>query len=411
VANINLVSVDRSVYDLCIEVLATLPVSGWMASPSSQYDGTADLHVWNYQPDVAIPDGINPSQHIFLVSRSDLTSFRERIGIPGVNVILKPVSRVALSSQLALAISANEEQVTAESSFRADRDAMLQCLIQANLRFQEYDQERTNFLSRAMHDFLAPLTTLSGYCSLMLNELLGGLNANQREVMERMQHSAKRLSRLANSMFELSVGGQIKRTPRAEAGDVRKCVDQAIHEMRPLADSKHISYSVNLVGQAAPLFFESDRIEQVIINILDNACRFTPPYGQVEIQGYPFFWERRKQHTKSETGPDRRHVDSRDPNSYRIDVRNSGEPIPDHQLKRIFEEYTSYAGSHDRSGAGLGLAISYMILQQHNGHIWAENSNIGPQFAFVLPFADGRIQNKQAPDEKTVLPKMMEEVM
>ena len=73
------------------------------------------------------------------------------------------------------------------------------------------------------------------------------------------------------------------------------------------------------------------------------------------------------------------------PNGYRIDIRDSGSAIPQHHMERIFEEYTSYAGGRDRSCGGLGLAICRLIMTQHDGHVWAENTNSGPVFSFVLP--------------------------
>ena len=93
-----------------------------------------------------------------------------------------------------------------------------------------------------------------------------------------------------------------------------------------------------------PLYFEAGQIEQVLINILDNACKFTPRAGTIEIRGYPYFWERRALR-KSSVPPaaERRRQTSRDPNTYRIDIRDSGTPIPAEHLERIFEEYTSYA--------------------------------------------------------------------
>jgi K+-sensing histidine kinase KdpD len=59
--------------------------------------------------------------------------------------------------------------------------------------------------------------------------------------------------------------------------------------------------------------------------------------------------------------------------------------IPGPHTEKIFEEYTSYAGAQDRSGAGLGLAICKMVINRHQGHIWAENTSDGALFSFVLP--------------------------
>ena len=82
---------------------------------------------------------------------------------------------------------------------------------------------------------------------------------------------------------------------------------------------------------------------------------------------------------------ERRRRSVHEPNSYRVDISDSGSAIPSEHLNRIFEEYTSYGGGRDRSGGGLGLAICKMIINQHNGRVWAENRDTGPLFSFVLP--------------------------
>ena len=263
---------------------------------------------------------------------------------------------------------------------------MLQCLIQTNLKLQEYDQERTNFLARAIHDFRAPLTALCGYSGLLLGEELGPLTEDQKEVLQRMHYSAKRLSRMTSAMFQLSIGQHVETKPNFQQSDVRECIDQAVHELMPFADEKRISFSVELSPVEEPLFFERAQLEQVLINILDNACKFTPKQGLVEIQGYPFFWERRRHTTSGPRKSDRRAKELHAPNSFRVDIRDSGPGIAAEHLDRIFEEYTSYSGGQDRSGGGLGLAICRLILSRHQGRIWAESSSEGAVFSFVLPF-------------------------
>jgi signal transduction histidine kinase len=383
--NIKLVSEDGELYKLCREILAeSAGEQPWTitAVPANDAWKDADLHIWDFQPNVVIPDyvGRRPSKHLFLVDRKDLASFRENTGAGESNILLKPVTRATLSAFLDLAFSGRTA-----SSLRADRDEILQCLIQANLKLQEYDQDRTNFLARAVHDFRAPLTAVSGYCGLLLSEPLGPLTESQREVLRRMKNSAARLSRMASAMFHLSVGRHVKRRPELQKGDIRDCLDQALHEIAPFADEKGIAITPTLEPLDYDLYFEAGQIEQVLINILDNACKFTPKAGSIEIRGYPFFWERRTLVSSVPLNAERRRRPAHDANSYRIDITDSGNAIPEEHLLRIFEEYTSYAGGRDRSGGGLGLAICRMILAQHEGRVWAENTHVGPRFSFVLP--------------------------
>jgi signal transduction histidine kinase len=268
-------------------------------------------------------------------------------------------------------------------SLRADRDEILQCLIQANLKLQEYDQDRTNFLARAIHDFRAPLTAITGYCGLLIGEDLGKLTNQQREVLERMHRSAKKLSRMAGAMFQLSIAPRLELKLDLRPGEIRNCIEQAVHELLPCAEEKRLSISVDISASPEPLVFEHMQIEQVLVNLLDNACKFSPKGGSIEVRGYPYLWTQT-------SGNDERLAmadsESRGFNSYRVDVGDSGPGIPPTHMGKIFEEYTSYCGGVDRSGGGLGLAICRMILTHHKGRIWASSTHKGAVFSFVLPF-------------------------
>jgi signal transduction histidine kinase len=385
---VKLVSEDRDLYKLCRESLNDIPGHAWdiSAVAGQEHDDGSDLWLWDYQPAIVLPEftSHSPSKHLFLVSRKDLASFRSRTSVDA-HILLKPVTRATLAAFLGLAVSAHDDRTSIAKSLRADRDEILQCLIQTNLKLQEYDQDRTTFLARAVHDFRAPLTAISGYCGLLLGEPLGPLTESQREVLRRMQHSTKRLSRMAAAMFQLSVGRHVKRRVDLQRGDIRECLEQALHEIAPFADDKAIAITTDLGSCDDSLYFEAGQIEQVLINVLDNACKFTPRAGAIELRGYPYFWERRT--TKSSLPPtsERRRHNVAEPNAYRIDIRDSGNAIPAEHIDHIFEEYTSYAGGRDRSGGGLGLAISRMIIAQHDGRVWAENTELGPMFSIVLP--------------------------
>jgi len=386
---LRLVSKDAELHKMCRDILQDISEHLWTVVTEVPSVGAneSELYIWDYQPDVDLPYAANVSStHLYLVHRKDINQFYQIAGTTQANILLKPVTRATLAAFLGLAVAAHRERVSTAKSLRADRDEMLQCLIQANLKLQEYDQDRTNFLARAVHDFRAPLTAVSGYCGLLLSEPMGQLNDDQKEVLRRMQHSAKRLSRMAAAMFQLSVGKRVKRHPELQSIDIRDCVEQSLHEIAPFADSKRITITVDLDEEPSTLLSEPGQIEQVLVNLFDNACKFTPKDGEIRLRGYSFFWERRTHQAEGSFTHDRRRRNSKDPNSYRIDMVDSGPAIPSEHLDQIFEEYTSYGGGNDRSGGGLGLAICRMIVTQHGGHVWAENTAAGPMLSFVLPF-------------------------
>jgi signal transduction histidine kinase len=393
IMNVRLVSQDGDLYKLCREILSEFPGrDSHLFGPTAENGpSNTDLHIWDFQSNGDLPSEFDQglSRHLFLVHRKDVARFHERLGRTDTNILLKPLTRATLSAFLGLAVSAHEDRVSTANRLRADRDEILQCLIQTNLKLQEYDQDRTNFLTRAVHDFRAPLTAVSGYSGLLLSEALGPLREDQKEVLRRMQHSTKRLSRMASAMFQLSVGRHVKRHLDLREEDVRECIEQALHELAPIAGGKLISVSVDLDPETPLLYFESNLVVQVLVNLLDNACKFTPKSGEIVIRGYPFFWERRSPHNSTAPVRERRRQESHKPNSYRLDILDSGPLVPEGCMEKIFEEYTSYAGGHDRSGGGLGLAICRMIVTQHEGIVWAENTDNGPVFSFVLPLVPG----------------------
>jgi signal transduction histidine kinase len=387
-----LVTSDTSLAKLCRDVLAAVAGRNWTLSTSDPADSVspADFYLWDFDPDYSPRPAPNmAARHLYLVDPEALHSFRHVVGNTEANILLKPVTRPILAAYLALAVNSHEECVSSTHSLRADRDEMLQCLIQANLRLQEYDQERTNFLVRAIHDFRASLTALSGYCGLLLSEALGELTSDQSETIRRMQHSTNRLSRMANGMFELGVSRRVQRSPDFRRADFLDCLEQANHEIAPFARDKNITIETDVAPTPSNLYFDTCQIEQVLINLLDNACKFTPRGGSIEIKGYPHFMDRRDSRQVTPTLVERRSRFSNEPNAFRIDIRDSGSRIQPDQLQQIFEEYTSSGGKQDRSGGGLGLAICRFIVEQHGGRIWAENTEAGPLFSFTLPLRSG----------------------
>jgi len=406
---IRLVSSDRFLYRLCREVLLGFRDRAWDFGMVSSYDRArgSDLFLWDVPGDMPFPGSDFDPEHkgIFLIARRHLKLLQRRDGLAGFNLILKPVNPVLLRALLEDAVSQYEarsvEGQIAEQ-MRLERDEMLQHLLHANLRLQEYDQDRTNFLAHSVHDFRAPLTAVQGYCSLLLDGQLGQLSAEQLKVLERMQRSVRRLSRLTAGMFQMSVGPQAPRKPNRRDGDVQACIAQAVHEVKPVLESKYIDLRVEVNPPAETLYIDEMQIEQVLVNLLDNACRFTPRNGTIEIRGFPVFWDRRyPQMTEGLDLPDRRESVSHNQNAYRIEVRDSGPGVPDGELERIFEEYTTASSGNDWSRAGLGLAICHQIVNAHRGIVFAESKGPGATFVFVLPHAEkaSQIENPPGPAE------------
>jgi signal transduction histidine kinase len=382
---VQLHSRDERVFELCRRTLQSLDENdfGLRSERPDQVHVPVDLTIWDidatFDPRDLQKDGV-AHQTILIVARERLDWLRESLPNHVTAVLLKPVAEGPLRVCL-------EQALNRVKSTKNDSRALLQFSLEAIVKLQEYDQDRTNFLARAVHDFRAPLTALRGYCGLLLDQQLGPVETSQAEVLLRMNHSIERLSRMTEDMFQLSVGNRSDFKVSLRNLDLAACIDQAVHEIKPLVDEKEINLTVDM--QASPDSARVDRgqIEQVLINILDNACKFTPRDGSIKVRGYPFFWERRRMTIPGPDAIERRFAKFCTPNVYRIDIQDSGPAIPRGQLSTVFEEYARCGGGQDRSGAGLGLAICKLIISRHHGRIWAEADADGNVFSLVLPFA------------------------
>lgn len=395
VIKVALISKDQSIAGSCRTILAELfgPEFTLTMGFTRELVSQADLCIWDFVPGETDPilQAIEVGRlqsDLFVVHRSDVEALRDLMGSPNVNLLLKPLLPATLRAFLGEVCQRWREldKDFAARRLRMERDEMLQCLIQANLRLQEYDQNRTTFLARSLHDFRAPLTAISGYCALLLGHDLGSVTTEQREVLGRMQNSLLRLSHMTQAMFQLSVANTVEQKLVFQQGDLRKCVEQAMQEVAPFIAEKRIAITAD-VDRSNLLSFDKALVERTLINLLDNASKFTPRAGAIDIKGYPYFWDRRiGQAARIDASMDRRIEQGNTPNSFRVDVHDSGPGIPVAHLDKIFEEFTSYSGGQDRSGGGLGLAICRMIVRQHRGRIWAENSPTGAVFSLVLPY-------------------------
>jgi signal transduction histidine kinase len=396
-----LISRDEALADLCRKVLDETCGPGWTLALGRNGHEIAsyDLCIWDFSSsEIALPHDLGLADlkmHLFLVPENSFVAFQALPGSSNLNVLLKPVTRASLRAFLSGGASPHRTNpcdgaAARSGALRAERDQILQFLIHANLKLQEYDQERTNFLVRSMHDFRAPLTAVSGYCALVLEEELGPLTTELREVLKKMQQSAARMSRIVTAMFHLSTGQRLDNKPKLEAADLRDCVDQALYELSPFLEDKQILTLVEIASPPEGLLFDKTQLEQALVNLLENACKFTPRAGTIEVKGYPFFWNRRVgRGTPIDPAVDRRMRQVNDPNAFRVDVRDSGPGIPASHVEKIFEGHTSYFSGDDRSGGGLGLAICRMIFERHQGRIWAESTPRGALFSFVLPVSRG----------------------
>jgi signal transduction histidine kinase len=405
---IRLVSRDRHVERLCREGLAKLRGTAWSLhlDPDDRLETAVDLSIVDLdglgEPyPVATPgeDHGNGHARILLYSQERLRTIQG--ALPAATIVLKPLQRELFLALLECAIQQcgagkDSKAQAVEQPEASGSERLLQQVLGASVELQRFHSRQMHFLARGLHDLRAPLTAIEGYSGLLLAERFGPLTAMQRENLRRMQQSVGRLSRMTTDIFDLSLGERGSEEPELQPGDLAQRIQQVLDEMMPSADGKQIHLSSNIAPPPAPLHFDDAQIHSVLTNLLENACRFTPRNGSIEVGGRPVFWERRRPEVREAVERERRAQDLRRPNAYRVDIHDSGPGVPAEHLDSIFEPYTSYSGSQDRAGSGLGLAICRMVINAHGGRIFAEPGEQGAVFSFVLPFAERPAQGRQA---------------
>jgi two-component system phosphate regulon sensor histidine kinase PhoR len=147
---------------------------------------------------------------------------------------------------------------------------------------------------------------------------------------------------------------------------VPSLVEAAIDRMRSQAERRNISIETNLPGQLPEIEADPRRVEQVLVNLIHNAIKFSDPYKSITVGA------------------------KRDSNHVIVFVADQGIGIPPDDLPRIFERFYKTDQARSGRGTGLGLAISKHIINLHGGDIWAESElNQGSTFYFSLPTVDG----------------------
>jgi PAS domain S-box-containing protein len=239
----------------------------------------------------------------------------------------------------------------------------IQWLLRDITERKELDALREDLTSMIYHDLRSPLANIVS--SL---EVLGGLIDPQDEsahtILGIASNSTARIQRLVDSLLDLN---------RLEAGqpivdqslaDPAALIHQALKDVSIAAEGRRQKLNANLPDHLPLLWVDAGMAHRVLVNLLENASKFTPTEGFIEVGAqsdgeWLEFW-----------------------------VRDNGSGIPAEEQERIFEKFMRLRGREKPSGLGVGLAFCRLAVQGHGGHIWVESQNgNGATFHFTLPLA------------------------
>jgi signal transduction histidine kinase/CheY-like chemotaxis protein len=228
---------------------------------------------------------------------------------------------------------------------------------------------KTEFLATMSHEIRTPLNGVIGYAELLVQA--GDLSPAQSRSAARIQEAGQALLTVVNDVLDFSKieAGQIDLDPQPFGPAA--LADGAVSIVRTAADAKRLALGVETAPGLAPrLVGDPDRLRQVLLNLVNNAIKFTPA-GRVTL------------HLASTPLPDGRHA-------LRVAVSDTGIGIPADGLGQLFQRFSQVDGSIQRrfGGTGLGLAISRQLVEAMGGEIGVESRpGAGSTFWFTVPLA------------------------
>lgn len=240
-------------------------------------------------------------------------------------------------------------------------------LASANEKLKELDRLKSQFLSVATHELRTPLSIILGYNSMLAETLEEKLNEDEKEILRESVAACKRLIRLVNSMLDLTQIERGKMRMNFAQADLRQVIQGVVTLFQLEAKGKGISLNLSMPSRLPKIEVDSERVEQVLINLLGNAMKFTDTGGHVSVGV--------------------RMVPAE--NVVQISVQDDGIGIPPEAQSLIFDEFAQIrrqTSNRHREGSGLGLAIAKRIVEAHQGSIEVTSlPGTGSTFTFTLP--------------------------
>jgi PAS domain S-box-containing protein len=259
----------------------------------------------------------------------------------------------------AIPIQVNVRPVEFESAI------LLQWIIHDISERKALDDLRNDLMSMVYHDLRAPLANIISSLDLLSGIINDKEDEDVDSIMKVAFHSTARIERMINSLLDINrlESGQEIVTQRAV--DVSSLVGDATKEVEQLASNRNQKLHIHIPknGNHTFVWVDEEMILRVLINLLENAVKFSPDEGQITV-----------------------NAQIKD-NWAEIFIQDMGPAIPESERERIFNKFTRLRGKKDKlSGLGIGLAFCRLAIEGHGGRIWVESeNNKGNTFFFTLP--------------------------
>jgi signal transduction histidine kinase len=236
-------------------------------------------------------------------------------------------------------------------------------------RLEQLDQLKRDFVSSVSHDLKSPIASSREIVQLLLDEVPGPINAEQRRLLELSIRSSRRLSAMVGGLLDLAKMDAGTMSYRMEEQDLNTLVAAALEEFEVAARERDLTLDAHL-DPVSTVHCDGDRITQVVGNLVDNAMKFSRRGSRITV----------RLENVADGKDDRSH------SGVMFSIIDEGPGVPDAHKKRVFARFQQVkAQGAVQQGVGLGLAICRSIIDDHGGRIWVEdNPRGGAVFRFIL---------------------------
>lgn len=232
-------------------------------------------------------------------------------------------------------------------------------------RLRDTDQVRRDFIANVSHELRSPMTNIRGFLQGILDGTVAP--ADQKHYLEVVVTETDRLIKLVSELLNLSRLESQDAAPAFEAFNINELIRVVMITRLPQLEAKGLDVSFAFSSDSCFVKAARDQIEQVLINLVDNAIKFTPSGGRITLST------------------------SQDAQSAYVRIRDTGSGIQPEDLPHIFDRFYKADKAHvSGQGTGLGLAISKMIIDRHRQIIRAIPQEDGALFEFSLALAEGK---------------------
>lgn len=240
-------------------------------------------------------------------------------------------------------------------------------------RAEEANEAKSRFLANMSHELRTPLTAIVGYSSVLVDGIFGPLNDKQRDALNSINRSSDHLKTLIDDVLNLARIESGKEDAEPEPVSIREVLSQAHKLMQQTALGKGVKLAdleLSTDLQSVQVLVDRKHIHQIMINLMSNAVKYTPPGGRVWVQVERLY------------------------DMIRVRVNDTGVGIPKHKLERLFERFERGEDSYSKTqiGTGIGLNLTRRLVELNGGRIGVESEeSAGTSFWIALPeVAQGR---------------------